>query len=374
MSSTRHSSSDRRQHGLASDPVYVAAQGIQGTIATKKAGILTSARARSLVFFLQALSLPELAGQPNPGGLKRWVREIISEFPERVGTPAMHQIGVEPGRIYSADQVRTIRDELRARASLDEELPVTGDTYFSFDSGDIATHAVKGAKPGYSAQLLLNKCRAIAETALEQFLVSLCTDPQMSIAAPGEGAAGAVVNREEWEQTWGAGQAYRIAVPSVPYFRDILEALFEFERRFAVRAGEGFAETSIAKQVFATLDAGLRLRRIVLVNGLEGIGKSEAARAWCARRLGTVRYMDLDGITNKTSFFSSAARSLGLPCSGGLSPSKIQSRVEAMLQRSSQPFFAMFTRKIAAFNKNIIGTVDENLSNRRVLEILEDRR
>ena len=328
--STRHAANGSRQHGLASDPVYVAAQGIQGTIATKKAGILTSARARSLVYFLQTLSLPELAGQPNPGGLKRWVREFIKEFPERVGTPSMHQIGIEPGRVFSADQVRAIRDELRGHASLDEEFPVKGDTYFSFDLGDVGEHAVKGAKSGYPAQLLLNKCRSIAETALEQFLVSLCTDPQMSIAAPGEGTAGAVVNREEWEQTWGAGQAYRISVPSVPYFRDVLEALFEFERRFALRAGEGFAETSIAKQVFATLDAGLRLRRIVLVHGLEGIGKSEAARAWCARHLGEVRYVDLDGITSKKSFFSSLGRALGLPCSGGL----IQSRVEAMLQRS----------------------------------------
>ncbi len=333
MSSTRHSHSGTRQHGLASDPVYVAAQGIQGTIVTKKAGILTSARARSLVFFLQSLSLPELAGRPNSGGIKRWVREFLQEFPERVGTPVMHKLGMKPGQVYDAEQVRAIRGELRGYADLDAEFPVTGDTYFQFDE-EFTELPVKGAKSGYSAGALLSRCLQIAETALEQFFIGLCTDPQMLVVAPGESESCAVVNREEIDQAWEGSEMSAPSVPSVVFFRDIMGALFEFQSRFQKRIASDFVQTSIASQVFAALDAGLRLQRIVLVNGLEGIGKSEAARAWCARHPGEARYVDLDGINNKTSFFSSLARALGLPCSGGLSPSKIQIRVEAMLQRS----------------------------------------
>ncbi len=331
--STRRSNTGSRQHGLASDPVYVAAQGIQGTIATKKASILTDARARSLVFFIQALSLPELAGRPNPGGLKSWADRILKSYPDRVGTPSMHRLGTNAGQTYSAEQVRTVRDELRdLMPGVDEEFPVAGDTLV--DIRTMRSRPVEGARSEYPASVFVEKCRRLAEQHLEVFLVDLCTDPREIIFASGGDVSAATVGPAVVLQNWPEGQADNARAASVPYFRDVVGALFDFQRQFETREVGEFAETTVAKSVFAALDAGLRLRRIVLVNGLEGIGKSEAARAWCAKHAGEVRFVDLDGITNKTSFFSSIARALGLPCSGGLSPSKIQSRIEAMLQRS----------------------------------------
>jgi len=331
MSSTRYSSSGSRQHGLASDPVYVAAQGIQGTIATKKAGILTSARARSLVFFLQALSLPELAGRPNPGGLSRWVREFINEFPERIGRPAMHECGIKPGQSYNVEQVRRIRTELGSVAPrIEEEFPLAGDTVFDLDYEE---RPIKGGRSSYPAEAFVEKCRRIAESRLENYLITLCTDPGQLIIAPGEDKTSALVSREEILQQWPEAESSAVA-GSVPYFRDIIGSLFEFQQRLQDRNAADFAKTSIAKQVFEALDAGLRLRRIVMVNGMEGIGKSEAARAWCAQHLGEARYVDLTGINNKTSFFRSISRALGLPSGESLNTAALQTRVEAMLQRS----------------------------------------
>jgi len=255
----------RRQHGLASDPVYAAAQGIQGTIVTKKAGILTSQRARNLLFFLQALSLPELAGRPNPGGLKRWVREFLNEFSSRFDRASMRR-------------------------------------------------------------------RELVESNLAQFIIGLCTDPKMLIVAPGEEESS--FSRDELSQAWPDIDTGSICAAGVSWFRDIIGALWEFQESFARRQAEGFAATSIARQVFSALDAGLRLQRIVLINGLEGIGKSEAARGWCAQHLGESRYVDLTGINNKTSFFRSIARALGLPSSESLNTAQLQTRIEAMLQRS----------------------------------------
>jgi len=336
--STRYVSKDslRRQEGLASDPVYAAAQGIQGTIATKKAGILTSQRARSLVFFLQALSLPELAGRPNPGGLKRWVREFLNELPERLGTPSMHKHGMKPGQVYNAALVRAVRSELSGvDTRIEEDFPVIGDTVYDFTSGGGCDEVpVKGAKASYPAELFLKRCRWLAEAGLESFLVSLCTDPRQLIVEPGDEQSAACVGADEILQDWTADETSGMAAASVPYLRDVVGALFEFQRRFALRQAEGFAMTSIARKVFEALDAGLRLRRIVLVNGIEGLGKSEATRAWCVQHLGAARYVDLTGINNRTSFFRSIARALGLPSSATMNAVQLQSRVEAMLQRS----------------------------------------
>ena len=337
MSSARHSSSGRCQDGLASDPAYVAAQGIQGTIVTKKAGILTSARARSLVFFLQALSLPELAGNPNTGGLKRWVREFLKEFPERIGTPAMHKFGMKAGQIYDLAQAREVRDEVHdaefpGKSSYVDEFPLVDDTVFNLET--YTEEKVKNVKRSYPAETFVARGRQIAERRMEDFLVSLCTDPRLIVVAPGEADRDASVSQEERLQQWPEGDAEHARVAEAPYFRDILGALFEFQSRFQKRAASDFVQTSIASQVFSTLDAGLRLQRIVLVNGLEGIGKSEAARAWCSQHLGEARYVDLTGINNKTSFFRSIARALGLPCGESLNTAQLQTRVEAMLQRS----------------------------------------
>lgn len=72
-----------------------------------------------------------------------------------------------------------------------------------------------------------------------------------------------------------------------------------------------------------------------MVNGIEGIGKSEAMRNWCACHLGQARYLDLTGInSSKTAFFREIASALGLPCSESLNTGQLQSRVESMLQLS----------------------------------------
>jgi len=334
MSSTRHvsSGSSRRQNGLASDPVYAAAQGIQGTIATKKAGILASARARSLVFFLQALSLPELAGRPNPGGLQKWVREFLSQYSDRVGTPSMHAFGMKPGQIYKADQVRRIRDELLPHSrDIELRFPLLGDLVWTFDDDEVP---VKNGRSSYPASDLVAECLNLAKAGLTDFIVSLCTDPRLLILAPGEKSDDALADEHTVAQEWAGTDQHEFKPAGLGYFRDVVGALFEFQRRFAERQAESFATTSIARKVFDTLDAGLRLRRIVLVNGIEGIGKSEASRAWAAQHLGEARYVDLTGINHKTAFFRSIARALGLPSSESLNTAQLQTRVEAMLQRS----------------------------------------
>lgn len=366
MSSTRHSKAGSRQHGLASDPIYVAAQGIQGTIVTKKAGILSSAQARELVFFLQALSLPKLAGKLNPGGLKRHAREFLKAFPDRIGTPSMHRFGMKAGQIYNAEQVKIVRSEIfeaRRDAGLvshwaeylnqtghpdlpetcsnrkSEGFPLRGDVVYEsfFDelSGDNPQRLRDSAPTSYPVSVFVQACKQVLDASIEQFLISLCTDPRFVIAAPGHDLEGATVDSDHLLQQFTDEELSGLHPAGLLCFRDVVGALFEFQRQFQARIASEFAETTIASLVFETLDAGLRLRRIVMVNGIEGIGKSEAMRSWCARHLGQARYIDLTGInSSKTAFFREIASALGLPCSESLNTGQLQSRVESMLQLS----------------------------------------
>ena len=92
--------------------------------------------------------------------------------------------------------------------------------------------------------------------------------------------------------------------------------------------------TSIASAVFKTLDWALANRKMALVLGNPGVGKSESVRAWAAMHRGRARLVQLKGINHRTAFFRELAKVLGVGCTFGLSASKMQARVEDFLEKT----------------------------------------
>jgi hypothetical protein len=82
------------------------------------------------------------------------------------------------------------------------------------------------------------------------------------------------------------------------------------------------------------LGKGLACGKIVLIEGREGTGKSESARAWCEANLGRARFISLKGITSKTTFFRAVCQSLGLAASFTRSSTDMQARAEDVLKTS----------------------------------------
>ena len=70
-----------------------------------RAALLEHPAKRSLLWFLQALSL-------EAGGFKKLAADLVAMFPERLGTATMHRIGMKPGRIFSPRDVRRVEGEL----------------------------------------------------------------------------------------------------------------------------------------------------------------------------------------------------------------------------------------------------------------------
>src|SRR5258706_9337735 len=104
MSSTRHAAagSPLSQERYMSSPEYLELRGISGSAVTVKAALLGHPAKRSLLFFLQAMSL-------QPGGLQKFTRDFLEMFSDRIGTPAMHKAGMRSGQNYDKKTIETIR-------------------------------------------------------------------------------------------------------------------------------------------------------------------------------------------------------------------------------------------------------------------------
>jgi hypothetical protein len=71
--------------------------------------------------------------------------------------------------------------------------------------------------------------------------------------------------------------------------------------RYEAKINADFVRTSIAQEIFDTLDHALSIRKMVVIEGDSGSGKTTAAEA-CARHQSEVRFATLSGITHKPGF------------------------------------------------------------------------
>lgn len=110
MSNTRRASAGAgyRVERYMSNPVYAAGRALPLSVVADKAELQGDERKRGLLYFLQMRSI-------EPGGLRKVADEFIEQFKWRFGTATMRQIGCKPGMVLTAEQVRTIREELGFR-------------------------------------------------------------------------------------------------------------------------------------------------------------------------------------------------------------------------------------------------------------------
>lgn len=346
MSSTRRvaAGEQRRQNGWASAPEYEVLRGINGTAVAFKAALQEDPQARELLFFLQALSLRE-------GGVKRIARELVAVFPERIGTPTMHRVACRPGKRLTKEQCREIS----------RELSDTDNNWLVEDLCDETrtpdcTHEILNGLPDpesyyvRTAEQFLEACRVKAE-ALDRFIEELCCDPRMQVAREQafhyrrtveivledardnlEDNPKLARERPDLASAVARKNDYRAA--DVDYFRDVLGALYEFQRRHVERVRADFVETTASRIVFEAFDYVLETGRSALVEGSSGFGKTTALKACYEMNLGRARYVQLSGITSRTAFLRRIADACGVANGGGMSSDRIQARVEAFLKRT----------------------------------------
>ncbi len=334
-------------------------RGVSGTAVAARAAILDDPEKRQLLWWLQAKSL-------EPGGLKQIARDLLDQYPDRLGTRTMHELGIKPGKVFKGEALRKIRRQLGA--FVPSPLDILEDNIadpFNEKTGEHLT-----------VDELLKKCRFEAESdyknsSLEQYLYDLCVNPRRPLLPNLEGDEFKRYKdrlRDSFEEI----PDYEILGPGVPYFRDVVGALLDYQLRQRDAVLKNFVLTAIGQKVWETLDFALKTGRMVVVEGWEGRGKTEAARAWVRIHQGVAKFVSLKGVTNKTIFFREIAKALGIASSYHRKSVEMQAHVEDVLTRSrlmlvlDEFHFAFPGGPRVSSRPEIIDWIDTALCNQRV--------
>lgn len=318
---TRHKESGGplSQNRYMSSPEFSELRAINGVATAARAAILANNAKRDFIWWLQAQSL-------NDGGLRRLAKELLEAFPDRLGTSKMIATGIDPENIYDGNFVRRQEGRLLGRNYLAREF--------------------EESKPK-SGNYLIELCRACAlagdkgsdslywgleNFSLEQFMLELCVNPRVLFSAPNEECESTASDEAAAIEEDPEIKVFKHA--AVKYFHDVVGALFKLKAQQESRIRENFYLTEIGKKIWETLDYALNRRRMVVIDGLEGRGKTEALKAWCALHLGRARFVSLKGITSKTTAFREIARTLGIASSYTRTAPEMQARIEDVLKRS----------------------------------------
>lgn len=122
--------------------------------------------------------------------------------------------------------------------------------------------------------------------------------------------------------------------PKIRTSGQLVEAIKSYKVQFEEAARLDFVLTANGRRMWDGLDRVRKTGRILLVNGREGFGKTESAKAWCRCHLGQARFVSLKGIANKTSAFREIAKALGVACGPTRKAVEMQDRIEDVLERS----------------------------------------
>jgi hypothetical protein len=301
MSNTRHKQpgTPMRQERYCSSTEYE--RGLLCNLVTKRCDLLAPAE-RELVYFLQMLSWEE-------GGLAKVATDLIDRFPERIASSQMQALGNKPGQIYRAEQVRAVRAQLGGWSEFLLRGETLGDGLIGADY-DLANYDRRHQRDeeseshplSYPAVRFWDYCREAANNNLASNLEEICLDPSVTF---------------EKAKPW--------------YFPDLVTTLREYRQQWIQASISGHVVTEVGRRVFETLDFSLEERCLTVIDGIERIGKTYAAKKWCAMHPGVARYVEVPASTDDIGFFRAIASALGVSINLNSKAHELRSRVEAVL-------------------------------------------
>ena len=314
---------------------FASVRGVPAVVASlRTAGLLTASK-RDFIWYLQGLSLQD-------GGFKRVARELVNMFPDRLRTRDMIKANVVCGKNYPGDLVEAVEYDLGMRCYLGR----AARAFLSVGDSE-EPELPEESEPDMPGSHLIECCRKAAygllncqrepqslTPSLEEFLVGLCTNPKWRFSLPGVAPEADELEMELTAESNPDLPFGPFNDASLSYFYDIIGALLEYRARQAKQTRENFHLTAIGKKIFETLDYSLASRNMVLVDGLEGRGKTEAVKAWCELHGGQARLVSLKGVATKTAIFREIAFALGITYAHNRTGPEMQSRIEDVLNRS----------------------------------------
>ncbi|MBA3272914.1 MAG: hypothetical protein H0T11_03450 [Chthoniobacterales bacterium] len=268
MSSTRHAEAggELRQERWASSGEYNGA--ISALLAAKRIALVEDAETKAVLWWVQQRSL-------RPGGLKALTSELFAFLPKRVGTTTMHKIKCKSEQVYGADVVRKIRDEFPLHCHFPLRGDRVRDNWWSLDADDVEDRVLTNAPTSYKGEAFFEAIR-IAALSLPEHLTRLCLDPEVNIS-------------DETATRYSTDSR----TAAVWYFTNLLSGLKNYRTHCANAAARVLATTEVSEQMSDALDFCFRRRRMILIEGVAGIGKSATIKAWCDQYAGLDRRVEI---------------------------------------------------------------------------------
>jgi hypothetical protein len=291
-----------RQEAFASSPDFE--RGLLGNLVAARCQRLTDRAEVAMLWWLQQISWRD-------GGLERFAREFLEANRDRIGTPSMFEFGKKDGQIYTAAQVRKVRAEMPSHGSLcfplkgeiEDPDPLLDPVAYDDIAGRIAARAKAGEQPSsYPARSFITEC-FLSDDRFVDILKHSLVDPVSKCLRAG---------------LWN--------------FPALWDALCAWRNREIDAACSSIVETEVSARVFETLDFARESRSFVLIEGREGLGKSESARNWCRRHPGESVYVSLQSGTDEMTLFRCIAQALGTACAITRKAGEIKANVEKALQ------------------------------------------
>jgi hypothetical protein len=298
MSSTRRSTNGLfHQERFCSAPEFEG-DAINGLAAAKRIALVKNRPVREALWFVQWRSL-------SLDGLQHLCDELLSSFALRIGTPTLRKVCARKQKRPTSCELKSIRDECARivtacdiRAFLGEETGTPYETWRSSGWKEVRL------SPEQEVQSKMSEVGDIAASSLRQHLMDCCLDPTADLS------------KSPW------------------YFDDLLGALTLLRKQSIETAQARLASTIVTRRINETLDFWFARRRMVLIEGVAGIGRTATTRAWCDAHAGLVRYIEVPSSSDDRSFFASIARELGVARGASFKAQQIKVRVEEMLATS----------------------------------------
>src|ERR1700730_11774262 len=290
MSSTRTSTTGEfHQERFCSAP-ELEGDIINGLPAAKRIALMKDRATREVLWFIQWRSL-------TTGGVQQICDELLVTFPERIGTPTLRKVLARKGRRPTRSDLKAIQEEsgyesaLSIEGFLDTIKPNRRDDEVNlWAEQDVAEY--------------MQQAHEAAREKLRPFLIRCCLDPKADIS----------------KGVW--------------FFDDLVGAVRILRERFAAAARSRLAETAVKVLINETLDFWFASRRMILIEGAAGIGRSVSTRAWIDSQCGLARFVEVPSSGDDRSFFSAIARELGVARGTSMKAQEIKVRVEEMLLAS----------------------------------------
>ncbi len=284
-----------RQDAFASSSEYE--RGILGNLLAARCQRLTDREEIALMWWLQGISWAE-------GGLQAFAASFIESHLENFCPPSFRKLGVDRNRIYGPDEIKTIRAPFDNQGR--HRLALRGERFLVdweiFDSRSETEEEALRHPEAYSGRDLI----------------------EIFVPSTGE--------LVDWIQNALVNPASVGLKTRLGYFSEIYSALQTLRSKRGAEAGGRLVQTAVTQQVFEELDYALESKSFVLIEGREGIGKSEAARAWAAMRPGLAVYVALECGSDETTLYRAIARQIGTSCTYARKAVEVRMRVQDALQ------------------------------------------